>query len=418
MMSRNLEGTRFHAGRTGFMLLALTIVALSVFRADARGQDDAPQTDVPPILKIGSPAPNFDLPGIDGKMHALKDYASSKVLVVIFSCNHCPVAEMYEDRIKQLVNDYENKGVAIVVIMGNDPKAERPSELGYTDVGDTFADMKIRATYRHFNYPYLYDGDTQAVTQKYGPTATPHVFIFDQQRILRFQGRIDSNPQEKLATKHETRDAIDALLAGRAVAVQSTPVVGCSTKWAYKVPTVAAENKQFDERPVTLNLISAAQIATLRRNAGTGKFLLLNVWATWCAPCVEEFPALEQMVRMYGARQVNFVTLSINNPDEKSLVLGFLQKQHAFNPNYIFNGNDASDAVSALGTGWVGGAPYTVLIGMNGEILYRTQGEMDILQLRRAMLKNLPEDYYRGQHAYWNSEPARSQNAAMPSGNR
>jgi thiol-disulfide isomerase/thioredoxin len=418
MMSRNLECRRFHAGRTAFMLLALTIVALSVFRTDARGQDDAPQTDVPPILKIGSPAPNFDLPGIDGKMHALKDYASSKVLVVIFSCNHCPVAEMYEDRIKELVNDYENKGVAIVVIMGNDPKAERPSELGYTDVGDTFADMKIRATYRHFNYPYLYDGDTQAVTQKYGPTATPHVFIFDQQRILRFQGRIDSNPQEKLATKHETRDAIDALLAGRAVAVQSTPVVGCSTKWASKVPTVAAENKQFDERPVTLNLISAAQIATLRRNAGTGKFLLLNVWATWCGPCVEEFPALEQMVRMYGARQVNFVTLSINNPDEKSLVLGFLQKQHAFNPNYIFNGNDASDAVSALGTGWAGGAPYTVLIGMNGEILYRTQGEMDILQVRRAMLKNLPEDYYRGQHAYWNSEPARSQNAAMSSGNR
>jgi thiol-disulfide isomerase/thioredoxin len=351
-------------------------------------------------------------------MHALKDYASSKVLVVIFSCNHCPVAEMYEDRIKQLVNDYRNKGVAIVVIMGNDPKAERLSELGYTDVGDTFGDMKIRATYGHFNYPYLYDGDTQSVTQKYGPTATPHIFIFDQQRILRYQGRIDSNPQEKLAVKHETRDAIDALLAGRAVAVQSTPVVGCSTKWAYKIPTVAAENKQFDERPVTLNPISAAQIRALRRNAGTGKFLLLNVWATWCGPCVDEFPALETMVRMYGDRQVSFVTLSINDPNEKSMVLTFLQKQHAFNPNYIFNGNDASDAVAALGTGWVGGAPYTVLIGLNGEVLYKTQGEMDILEVRRAMLKNLPEDYYHGQHAYWNSASSGSQNSAVPSRNR
>jgi hypothetical protein len=157
--------------------------------------------------------------------------------------------------------------------------------------------MKIRAAYRHFNYPYLYDGDTQSVTRKYGPTATPHVFIFDQQRILRYQGRIDSNPQEKLATKHETRDAIDDLLAGRPVAVQNTPVVGCSTKWAYKVPTVIAENKKFDAQPVTLNLISAAQIKTLRRNAGTGKLLLLNVWATWCGPCVDEFPALERTVR-------------------------------------------------------------------------------------------------------------------------
>jgi thiol-disulfide isomerase/thioredoxin len=99
------------------------------------------------------------------------------------------------------------------------------------------------------------------------------------------------------------------------VAIQSTPVVGCSTKWAYKIPTVAAENKQFDERPVTLNPISAAQIRTLRRNAGTGKFLLLNVWATWCGPCVDEFPALETMARMYGDRQASFVTLSINDPD-------------------------------------------------------------------------------------------------------
>ncbi|MGC1784754.1 MAG: redoxin family protein [Acidobacteriaceae bacterium] len=405
--------------RGAFMFLALTIVALSLFRADARAQDDAAQPNVPPpILKIGSHAPDFDLPGVDGKMHALKDYASSKVLVVIFSCDHCPVAEMYEKRIRGLVSDYKNKGVAIVVIMGNDPKAERLSELGYTDVGDTFADMKIRAAYRHFNYPYLYDGDTQSVTRKYGPTATPHVFIFDQQRILRYQGRIDSNPQEKLATKHETRDAIDDLLAGRPVAVQNTPVVGCSTKWAYKVPTVIAENKKFDAQPVTLNLISAAQIKTLRRNAGTGKLLLLNVWATWCGPCVDEFPALERTVRMYGDRQVEFVTLSINDPNEKSMVLGFLQKQHAFNTNYIFNGNDASDAVSALGTGWVGGAPYTVLIGMNGEVLYRSQGEMDILQMRREILKNLPDKYYRGQHAYWNSEPSRSQNTAMSSRNR
>jgi thiol-disulfide isomerase/thioredoxin len=408
-MSRNPGCTPLHAKRGAFLFLALTITALSLFRSDAWSQNNSAQSNVPPILKIGSHAPDFDLPGVDGKRHALKDYASSKVLVVIFSCNHCPVAEMYEDRIKQLWSDYRSKGVAIVVIMGNDPKAERLSELGYTDVGDTFADMKIRATYRQLNYPYLYDGDTQSVTQKYGPTATPHVFIFDQQRILRYQGRIDSNPQEKLAVKHETRDAIDALLAGRAVAIQTTPVVGCSTKWAFKIPTVAAENKQFDERPVTLNPISAAQIRTLRRNAGTGKFLLLNVWATWCGPCVDEFPALETMVRMYGDRQVSFVTLSINDPNEKSMVLGFLQKQHAFNPNYIFNGNDAADAVSALGTGWVGGAPYTVLIGMNGEVLYKTQGEMDILEVRRAMLKNLPEDYYHGQHAYWNSAPARSQ---------
>jgi thiol-disulfide isomerase/thioredoxin len=400
--------TRARRGRLISQLLwsmmALGLALLS--RPAGWGQDDVAHTgsDVPPVLKIGSQAPDFNLPGVDGKSHSLKDYASSKVLVVIFSCNHCPVAQMYEKRIKQLVTDYQGRGVAVVVIMGNDAKAERLSELGYTDVGDSFADMKARAAYRSLNYPYLYDGVTQAVALKYGPTATPHAFIFDQQRILRYEGRIDSNQREQLAAKHEARDAVDALLAGKPVAVTDTPAVGCSTKWAYKSTSVENEIAQFNERPATLDLISADQLKTLRQNAGTDKLLLVNVWATWCGPCVEEFPELQTMVRMYANRPLNIVTLSINNPDEKQLVSAFLQKQHAFNKNYLFNSNDAADAVKVFGTGWEGGAPYTVLIGTKGEVLYRTQGEMNVLDVRRAILKNVADDLYIGQHSYWNSQ--------------
>jgi thiol-disulfide isomerase/thioredoxin len=319
-------------------MIALGLAFLSC--PTGRGQDDVQHTgsDVPPILKIGSQAPDFNLPGVDGKSYSLKDYASSKVLVVIFSCNHCPVAQMYEKRIKQLFMDYQGRGVAVVVIMGNDPKAEELSEYGYTDVGDSFADMK-------------------AVALKYGPTATPHAFIFDQQRILRYEGRIDSNQREELATKHEARDAIDALLAGKPIAVTDTPAVGCSTKWAYKAVNVENEVAHFNERPVTLDLISIDQLKTLRQNAGTDKLLLVNVWATWCGPCVEEFPELQTMVRMYANRPLNIVTLSINNPDEKQLVQAFLQKQHAFNKNFLFNSND----------------------------------------------ENVADDLYLGQHAYWNS---------------
>jgi peroxiredoxin len=384
----------------------LPVIALCLLlNPGVRAQDDTPHTgsDVPPILKIGAQAPDFNLPGVDGKSHRLSDYASSKVLVVIFSCNHCPVAQMYEKRIKQLYTDYKDRGVAVVVIMGNDPKAEELSEYGYTDVADSFADMKARAAYRHLPYPYLYDGDTQAVALKYGPTATPHAFIFDQQRVLRYEGRIDSNQREELAKKHEARDAIDALLAGKEVAVTDTPAVGCSTKWAYKAANVENENVHFNQRPVTLDLISAEQLTKLRQNAGTDKLLLVNVWATWCGPCVKEFPELETMVRMYGNRPLNIVTLSINNPDEKPLVTAFLQKQHAFNKNYLFNSDDAAEAVKAFGTDWKGGAPYTVLIGTKGEILYKTQGEMNPLEVRRAILKNVADDLYLGQHAYWNS---------------
>jgi peroxiredoxin len=383
----------------------VTMCAVLLFGAVARAQDDAvhPASDVPPILKVGEAAPDFNLPGVDGKMHSLKDYESKKVLVVIFSCDHCPVAQMYEKRIKQLVTDYQARGVAVVVIMGNDPKAVHLSEQGYTDLADSFPDMKLRAAYRSFNYPYLYDGENQAITLKYGPTATPHAFVFDQQRILRYEGRIDSNQREQLATKHETRDAIDALLAGVPVKIQSVPAVGCSTKWAYKEKGANAEIAQGDQKSVTVEMVSADQLKSLRKNIGTDKLLLVNFWATWCGPCLEEFPELQKMVRMYAKRQLVIVTVSINSPDEKKFVLEFLQKQHAINKNLLFDSNDAADAVSAFGTDWKGGVPYTVLISSDGAILFKTQGAMDPLEVKRVLLKNLPDDKYLGQQAYWNS---------------
>jgi peroxiredoxin len=386
----------------------LTLVALFAFLfspTSVMAQDDNVHVgaDVPPVLKVGSPAPDFTLPGVDGKTHSLKDYAASKVLVVIFSCDHCPIAQMYEQRIKQLVTDYRGRSMAVVVIMGNDPKAVHFSEEGYTDVGDSFADMKVRAEYRSFNYPYLFDGETQAVALKYGPTATPHAFIFDQKRILQYEGRLDSNARAQLATKHEARDAIDALLAGTPVRVQTMPAVGCSTKWAYKEKGAASEVVQADQKPVTVEMASADELKALRKNANTDRLLLVNFWATWCAPCVEEFPELQKMVRMYAKRRLDIVTVSLNSPDEKKFVLEFLNKQHAINRNLQFSGDDSADAVAAFGPDWKGGVPYTVLIDTNGKVLFKTQGGMNPLDVKRALLKNLPDDKYNGQQAYWQS---------------
>src|SRR6266576_4684356 len=135
--------------------------------------------DPVPTLPLGASAPDFNLPGVDGRNWSLKGFAAAKVLVVIFTCNHCPSAQYYEDRIKQLVTDYKSKGVAVVGIMPNDPKSVRLDELGWTDLSDSFDEMKIRAKERHFNFPYLYDGDTETVARTYGPVATPHAFLFD-----------------------------------------------------------------------------------------------------------------------------------------------------------------------------------------------------------------------------------------------
>src|SRR5205823_4005253 len=131
------------------------------------------------------------------------------VLAVVFTCNHCPASQLYERRIEQLYRDYRGKSVAIVAINPNNPNATLLDEQSYTDVTDSLEDMKIRAEFRQLDYPYLYDGDIQAVTAKYGPVATPQIFVFDHDRKLRYEGRPDDNVQESLVTSHDARDAID-----------------------------------------------------------------------------------------------------------------------------------------------------------------------------------------------------------------
>src|SRR2546421_9558618 len=137
-------------------------------------------------LEISDRAPDFKLPGVDGKDYSLADFAKAKLLLVMFTCNHCPTAQAYEDRIIQLDADYKDKGVALVAISPNDPKAVRLDELGYTEYSDTFEEMKARAKEHEFKFPYLYDGETQATSRAYGVVATPHIYVFDADRKLRY----------------------------------------------------------------------------------------------------------------------------------------------------------------------------------------------------------------------------------------
>jgi len=375
--------------------LSVVLVALVLFAPFAVCDEGGP-----PTLAIGSSAPDFCLPGIDGHTHCLKDYVSNKVLVIAFTCNHCPTAQLYESRIKQLASDYRERGVALVAIEPNNPNAVRLDEMGYTDVGDSFEEMKTRAAYRHFNFPYLYDGETQKISRAYGPTATPHLFIFDSERKLRYEGRVDNNPREPLVTVKDARNAIDALLANKPVPVAKTPSVGCSTKWMYKEEGRKQELAEIESQPVKIQPASAEELKLLRQNQ-TGKLVLVNFWATWCGPCFKELPDLETTYRMYGHRAFDLVTVSINYPDEQPGVLSALRKQHATSRNLLLGSTDIYALMSAFDSEWNAAVPYTMLIRPGGEVVYRRQGEIDPLELRRLIIANLADDDYIGHQAYW-----------------
>jgi peroxiredoxin len=341
----------------------------------------------PPGLKtlaIGSPAPDFRLPGVDGKAHALSDFSPAKVLVVIFTCNHCPTAQAYEGRIARLVADYHDKGVAVVAISPNNPLAVRLDELGFTDLGDSFEDMKIRAKDHNYTYPYLYDGETQATAQAYGVLATPQVFIFDGDRKLRYVGRFD-DAEVRAVKSHDARNAVDSLLAGKPVPVEKTRVFGCSTKWAEKEADAKKSLAKWDAEPVELAPIDLAGVATLAKN-DTKKLLVVNLWATWCGPCVAELPELVTMNRMYRTRKFQLVTISLDDMANREEAARVLKENHVAATNFILNADNRDQFAQALDQQWPGPVPYTLVIAPGGRIIYRKTGAIEPLELKRAIV--------------------------------
>jgi thiol-disulfide isomerase/thioredoxin len=343
-------------------------------------------------LAIGASAPDFSLPGVDGKTHTLADFSEADVLAIVFTCNHCPTAQAYEERIQQIAKDYEGKGVATVLISPNDPLALRLDELGYTDVGDSFDDMKNRAELRKFTFPYLYDGDKQEVSKAYGPVSTPHVFVFDKERKLRFAGRIDDNDDPEKVKSHDMRNAIDALLAGKPVPVETTKTRGCSVKWSDKRDSVKESLAKWAQEPVDLERVGPDGIREIIKN-DSKNLRLVNVWATWCGPCVAEFPYLIEMNRMFRGRNFDMVTISGDEVENEENVLAFLKKNEASTRNYLFHSDDEYALIEAVDPEWQGSLPYTLLIAPGGEIIYRHMGAFDPLEVKRAIVDYLGRTY-------------------------
>jgi thiol-disulfide isomerase/thioredoxin len=363
----------------------ICLAFLFVFTAAAMAKVEG--EEMHPTLAIGAKAPAFKLKGLDGKFHTLKDWSKSKILVLIFTANHCPTAQAYEERIMRLDADYRRKGVRVVCISSNNPGALRLDEMGYSDVGDSFADMKHRARQMGFTFPFLYDGDDQSAARAYGPVSTPHVFIFDGERRLQYSGRVDDSERIGQVKVSDARIAIEALLAAKPVPVQQTKTFGCSIKWAYKQKSAADALKQWAAEPVSVRPAGIADVKRLIAN-NTDTLLLLNVYATWCGPCRTEFPELVTVNRMYRNREFRMVTLSMDGPGKEDKVTAFLKSNEASTKNWLYDGDDKYALIEAVDPEWQGGLPYTLLIKAGGGVV-----EIEPLELKREIVGILGRVY-------------------------
>ena len=345
--------------------------------------------DDPETLAIGQKAPGFELVGIDGETYSLDNFKRAEVLTVVFTANHCPTAQAYEERVKKLAGAYSPEQMQLVAISSNHPGAVCLEELGYSDLGDSYQEMKIRAAERSYNYPYLYDGETQEVAVAYGAKATPHVFIFDSDRILRYTGRIDDMEDPyQTPESHDARNAIEALLSGKPVPVETTRAFGCSMKWKSKMEWRNTLDQRWADKPVELKEIDEAGVKGVVENQGE-KLRLINVWATWCGPCIIEFPEFVDMQRMYGNRDFEVVSISLDQPAKSEKVLDFLKENQAAFTNFIYTSENRDAFFEVVDPDWQGNLPYTMVVAPGGKVVHAHDGIIDPLEVRRAIVGEL-----------------------------
>jgi len=336
-------------------------------------------------LDIDAQAPDFNLPGIDGNFYSLPDFDDSKVLVVIFTCNHCPTAQAYEDRIIKMVDDYSKEDVKIIAISPNSVKALLPEELGFSDLGDSYDEMKIRARNKKFNFLYLYDGDNQEASIKYGQVSTPQAFVFDSERKLKYRGKIDNSEKPGTSNGNILRAAIDAVLLDVDILEPITKTIGCSVKWGWKKSWAEKINRDWAKMPVRLDEINIGGVKKMMRN-DSDNLLLINIWATWCGPCIVEYPELINIYRMYVGRDFEFISLSVDKLDQKFKVVNFLREHNSAVKNYLYSEEYIYSLIPYIDQEWGGALPYSILLEPGGKVVYRKMGMIDPQELKRIIV--------------------------------
>jgi peroxiredoxin len=328
----------------------------------------------PNKLTVGQPAPDFALKDTTGKAHSLKAYRGQTV-VIGFVGTKCPIANAYITRMNGIAAEYKAKNV---VFLGVNSNVNEPLKL-----------VKEHAAKAKYVFSILKD-DSNVVADAYGASVTPEMYIVDGDGVLRYHGRVDNASDERRVERHDLRVALDEMLAGKAISKADLKAFGCVIKRAGVTETTKLQKPvQAPATASPIALLKPADFDKLKA-ASQGKVLLINFWATWCAPCVAEFPEFVMIDKNYRAKGVRTVSISTDEKsDIESAVIPFLKKQKAEFESFVSDADDPQLLIDVVDKNWSGALPATFVFDQQGKLIYTRYGIIDREELLKTLDKAL-----------------------------
>jgi len=311
---------------------------------------------------IGKPAPDFSLPDVNGKTHSLREFRG-KATVLVFTSTQCSITNAYTDRLKSIVSDYSPKGVSLIAVNSN-------SDEAVDQIRDHMQKNGV-------GWNVLKDQGGK-VAGLYGAERTPEAFIIDSEGVIRYHGRIDDSFEAARVKRNDLRVALDELLSSRAVSVAETKAFGCQIK-----------REQSTASDSSVSLLKPAELSKLKDDA-KGKVLVVNFWATWCGPCVAEFPEFVALDEKYRSSGVNVIGISADEvADLQSKVVPFVRDAKARFPVYVQDVEDPQEMIDRVAKEWSGALPATFVFDRQGTLVYKRLGIIDrdelVGQIQKAL---------------------------------
>ncbi|MGE0884254.1 MAG: redoxin domain-containing protein [Blastocatellales bacterium] len=355
-------------------ILLSTIIAfvlLAVPNARIQAQASAP-------LAIGSAAPEFELNDLSGQQRSLKSYRG-KLTVMAFISARCPISNAYKDRIRAVADEYAKHGVEFIGVNSS--------------ADETVEEIRNHAEQNKLDFTILKD-QGNIVADAYAAERTPKVYVIDGEGVLRYQGRIDNSQNPRLVKRNDLRAALDELLAGKPVTTASTQAMGClikrvgdlaqnktakpiAGKTTKPAPAKAAKPAADASADPKVALLKPAAYADMIKQSA-GKVVVVNFWATWCGPCVVEFPEFVKLDEEYRGKDVRFVHISADDIAEiKTQVIPFLKEQKSRADQFIQDTDDPQEMVDAVFKDWPGILPATFVYDKTGKLVFHRFGIID-----------------------------------------